>query len=247
MALGPLGARLEQLVAGRGEQQDRRPLDGVEQVVEELEERRRRDVDVVDDRDQRAPAGDRLEQLADPPEQLRPGELGVDRPIAAATRSTTAVGSSGPPATPRAMSAILPSATSSGSSSLMPAALRTISAIGQNVTPSPYGRQRPRRTWLRSLAEARIANSRISRDLPTPASPMTVSSSQERVAPTSRSVISSRSISASRPTNGVVDRGALGVRRRDTATSRNAATGSALPLRVSGGMASTSIWSRARR
>src|SRR6478736_901861 len=64
VAFGPLGSRLEQLVPGRGEQQDRGPVHGVEQVVEQLEERRRRNVDVIDDRDQRATACDRLEQLA---------------------------------------------------------------------------------------------------------------------------------------------------------------------------------------
>ncbi len=50
------------------------PCDRVGQVVEELEECRRRDVDVVDDRDERSPVRDRLEQLADPPEQLRGGK-----------------------------------------------------------------------------------------------------------------------------------------------------------------------------
>ena len=66
-----------------------------------------------------------------------PGNCAVDRPMAAATRSATASGSSASPATLRATRAILSSASSSGSSSLMPAALRTISRIGQNVTPSP--------------------------------------------------------------------------------------------------------------
>ena len=52
------------------------PWTPIRQVVEELEERRRGDVDVVDDRDERPPVRDRFEQLADPPEQFRGGKRG---------------------------------------------------------------------------------------------------------------------------------------------------------------------------
>ena len=43
---------------------------------------------------------------------------------------------------------------------------------GQNVMPSPYGRQRPRRTVARSMSSPRNVSTRC--DLPTPASPTTV-------------------------------------------------------------------------
>ncbi len=55
---------------------------------------------------------------------------------------------------------------------------RTASASGQNVMPSPYGRQRPRRTVASSASEP--TSSSIRRDLPTPASPITVTSLQRR-------------------------------------------------------------------
>ena len=55
----------------------------------------------------------------------------------------------------------------------MPAAWRTISAIGQYVIPSPYWRQRPEST-RKSCAEATSSAAR--RDLPTPGSPTTVAS-----------------------------------------------------------------------
>ena len=90
----------------------------------------------------------------------------------------------------------------SGLSSLtIPAASRTTSPSGQNVIPSPYGRQRPRAT--RATSEAREANSRMSRDLPTPASPTSVTSRALPVLVAVSSSVERRDISASRPTNGV--------------------------------------------
>ena len=236
--VGPLGARLEELVARRGEQQDRRaPC-----TVSSRWSSSSRNVGAATWMSSTiATSGRRLaiasSSLRIPQNSSGAGELGRGQ----ADRRGDPVGDRGRivgPDRPRPerCRAILPSATSSESSSLMPAALRTISAIGQNVTPSPYGRQRPRRTWLRPCAEARIANSRISRDLPTPASPTTVRSSHERVAPTSSERRSRAGPSPpSRPTNGVVDRGPLGLRRCGPRSSRYAATGSALPLSVSGG------------
>ena len=52
----PTRALLEQLVARRAEQQDRRALGRVEHVLEQVEEGRLGPVDVVDQRDQRAVA-----------------------------------------------------------------------------------------------------------------------------------------------------------------------------------------------
>ena len=109
-----------------------------------------------------------------------PANWVVVRPIADATRSMIAVGSSESPVAATAIAAIFAIATSDGSSSLMPAAPRTISAIGQNVTPSPYGRQRPRRTWLRSPVgrpigelpnQARLSDPGVTDDRDQPARP----------------------------------------------------------------------------
>ena len=59
-------------------------------------------------------------------------------------------------------------ASSSGSSSVIPTADLIISASGQYVTLSPYGRQRPLSTLAPSTEST---NSRTSRLLPTPGSP----------------------------------------------------------------------------
>ena len=59
-------------------------------------------------------------------------------------------------------------ASSIGSSSEIPATVLTISASGQYVMPSPYGRQRPTSTVEPSRPST---NSRANRLLPTPASP----------------------------------------------------------------------------
>ena len=107
VALGPLGSRLEQLVAGRGEQQDRGPVRrcraGGRAARGTSAPRRgcRR-------RSRPAGGGSRSPRAAcgSPRTAPAPGNWAVDRPIAAATRSTTAVGSSVRPATPRAISAI---------------------------------------------------------------------------------------------------------------------------------------------
>ncbi len=84
------------------------------------------------------------------------------RPIMAARRSVT----SAPAASVRAAS--FASAASAPSSLTIPEALFSASASGQNVMPSPYGRQRPERRNARS--EIRSRNSAVSLDFPTPAS-----------------------------------------------------------------------------
>ncbi len=92
------------------------------------------------------------------------GSCWLESPMAEASRSTI----SGSPT--RAWS--LSSASWAGMSMSMPAASRTISPSGQKVMPSPYDRARPRSTRASSPRDA--MNSRISRDLPTPASPRSV-------------------------------------------------------------------------
>ena len=68
---------------------------------------------------------------------------------------------------------IFRSISSGASKSSRPAASFTTSPTGKNVIPSPYGRQRPRRT-VASPSDPR--NSSTSRDLPTPGVPRTVNS-----------------------------------------------------------------------
>ena len=69
-------------------------------------------------------------------------------------------------------------ASSGAASGPTPAASRTISRSGQNVMPSPYGRQRPRRIVARCSRSA--SSSRTRRLFPTPASPRTVASMHRR-------------------------------------------------------------------
>ena len=85
---------------------------------------------------------ERLEEPAGAPEELGDRELGVREPddrrrpgprIAARGRGR-----------PRRAASILSRASSGVSSSTIAAAARTTSTSGQNVMPSPYGRQRPR-------------------------------------------------------------------------------------------------------
>jgi len=66
---------LTELVTGRAEDEDRRALDGLEEVIEEREEGRFGRVDVVDDHRQRSIPGQRLEQSSPAPQQLGHREL----------------------------------------------------------------------------------------------------------------------------------------------------------------------------
>ena len=135
------------------------------------------------------------------------------RPKMAASRSTTR--GSGPGAR---MAAILASASPAEVVSSSPIASRSTSAIGQNVMPSPYGRQRPRRT--RAVSPTEVTTSCVSRDLPTPAWPMTVT--RRHVEPAAASSNASRITASSlvRPTSGVSNRrGRIGA-PASTTTSR---------------------------
>ena len=66
----PFGVLLEQLVPGGADQHDRHAFARLDQVIEELEERRGGIVDVVEQDDERLVRGKRFEQATDPPEQL---------------------------------------------------------------------------------------------------------------------------------------------------------------------------------
>ncbi len=98
-----------------------------------------------------------------------------DSPRAPATRSTTTAVSS----SSGSIRAIAACASSVLSPSWMPARPSTTSRTGQKVRPSPYDTQWPATT----AAEPRSvsANSCVRRDLPSPAGPRTVTSSQLRV------------------------------------------------------------------
>ena len=82
------------------------------------------------------------------------------------------------------------------------AACRTTSAMGQNVMPSPYGRQRPRST--RASGPTRSRKAWVNRVLPTPASPTMVTMRTAGAATASRKAASRVASSASRPTSGVI-------------------------------------------
>ncbi len=208
---GPVRPILEQVVARRRQEQGRGLEVGPGQLVEQVQEGRLGPVDVVDDDDERASLGEDLDQPADGPERLRQRERRGRQPRG----RRDPVGDLDVAERARARRA---RPRSGGSSSRMSAARRTISTSGQNVIPLPYGRQRPRTTYASDATDAR--NSRVRRDFPTPASPMT----RDRAAADgrrrrARKASRSRSISRSRPTIGVASGASTGWSSR-TATSR---------------------------
>ena len=70
LAAGPLGPSVEQLRSCDGAQQDGCFARPIRDVVDEVEERGFRPVKIVQHHDQRLAGGDRLEELADAPEDL---------------------------------------------------------------------------------------------------------------------------------------------------------------------------------
>ena len=68
--LGPVRARLEQLGPGQAQHEDRRIGDVGGEVLDQVEQRRLGPVDVVEDDDQRLLGRERLDQLANGPEDL---------------------------------------------------------------------------------------------------------------------------------------------------------------------------------
>ena len=117
------------------------------------------------------------------------------------------------------------------SATVMPQAVRTQSASGRRLRPSPYGMHLPQSTRLPSISATKRASSLISRVLPTPASPVTtaVAGSPPSMTSSMRPISTPRS--ASRPMNGASSprpgRAELCARRR---TSSYADTGSRFPL-----------------
>ncbi len=111
--------------------------------------------------------------------------------------------------------------------------------------PSPYGRQRPRRTSARSPSRARASST--SRDFPIPASPSTVTSLHERSATTSSNADRIDTSSRSRPTMGASSRRVCGSAPGIRVTSRWAETGSVFPRAGTGSTGSITTASRTSR
>ena len=121
----------------------------------------------------------------------RSRSLAPSRPAAVASRSAIASLSQ------HARS--LSNASATGSSSVIPADCFTISASAQYVTPSPNGRQRPRRIVARSMPSTNSCTSRL---LPIPGSPKTVARCARRSRVAREYALRRSSSSSSRPTNG---------------------------------------------
>ena len=75
VCLGPCDVAVNELVAGRTQQEYRCVLDQLDEVVEQVEQGRLGRVDVIDDHDQGPFARQRLQELAGAPEQLGHREL----------------------------------------------------------------------------------------------------------------------------------------------------------------------------
>ena len=84
----PLGPLLDEVAARHAEQQDRRGVAPLRDVLEQVEERRLRPVHVLDAHDERRAGGERLEQPPHRPERL----LAAERAVVAADRRSHAPG-----------------------------------------------------------------------------------------------------------------------------------------------------------
>ena len=130
---GEVGSRVEQVVAGHGDDQHGQPRDRRGQVLDQVEQGRLGPVDVLEQDDQRLARGDGLEQAAHGPEGLggvghgvgqpeRPRHSLDDRPVSSSAGSSFSI-----PAW--ASSALAPSS--------VPVSSATMSRSGQKVRPSP--------------------------------------------------------------------------------------------------------------
>ena len=133
--------------------------------------------------------------------------------------------------------ASLAAASSGPSFSRIPAWDFTTSASAQNVIPSPYGRHRPWRHETRSgRSSMNVRNSRVSRDLPTPGSPDSVTSCGVRSRTTRSNEPCSSDSSPARPINGVDVPGSMSTPNRlRAAIARQMGIGSSLPFTDIGG------------
>ena len=153
----PVRSLLEELRAGDADEEDRRFPGPLREVLDQVEERGLRPVNVLEEDDQRTAAGQRREESPRRPEDL----LALDRGLRAADRLQEGLGE---------RLRLCPSESDwSGAPAVSWA---TISRSDQKVMPSPYGTHRPTTTVACSAASA--ANSCASRDLPIPAVPRIV-------------------------------------------------------------------------
>ena len=134
LAAAPVRSRVEELRPGRAQQEDRRVARPVDDVIDHVEERRFGPMDVLPERDERAVAGEQLEEPPDRPRRLLGGAepsrdpRGSRRPD---RRSTSACSS--PPTTSTSARRRLRARRTPGRR----ARPRTASATGQYVMPSP--------------------------------------------------------------------------------------------------------------
>ncbi len=130
----------------------------VEQVLDELEERAVRPVEVLEDEDARPPSGHRLQEPPPGRERLLPADaapsLPARRRAARASRRATHARTRRRRA-PRRLVQLSSASAVRSSDSRIPASAFTISPSAQNVMPSPYGRQRPWRQRDRDPAGRR--------------------------------------------------------------------------------------------
>ncbi len=167
------------------------------------------------------------------------GASDVPTPMSGARRRRIQSRCAGSSTTASTASASFAPASSGSSESRMPACAFTISPNAQKPTPSPYGRQRPCRNRIRSGSSSMNAeNSRINRVLPTPGSPITVTSCGEpprascsRYCSILRKTWRSVADSSARPTNVVrcCSRGSTPMTLR-ARSGRQIASGSRLAL-----------------
>ncbi len=228
----PGRALVEQVGTGEAEEQDWCAAREAGDVLEEVEQRRLRPVDVVDRDDERPPAGERLEQAPERPRRLvRRARVLPCAPAPAMSRAATS---------PRSTCASRAASSGCGSS---PATSRTTSASGRYVTPA-----RTRRTARRArarLARSTCISSRARRDLPMPGVPTIVAQLHAR-SPDREVEGAARARSTSR--RGVRPGVAIGRTNAGTSgrssSSRQAASGSTLPLATTGAARSTTTASR---
>ena len=116
----------------------------VEQVLEEVEERRLRVVDVLDDDDDRPGGREGLEELAHAPEDL--GDRVPAPPTARSTDDSRSRMSPAPGTPASSVAELVTRLVGRVVVARCRRRARAISTSGQNVMPSPYGRQRPRST-----------------------------------------------------------------------------------------------------
>ena len=188
----PVGTVVLQLRPRQGDQQDRRIADRRRERGDQVEQRGLGPLNVVDENDKRG-VRHRPRGSTDCPGGL----LGSRRPFGEPEQLLDLRGNDIAVRLASATcAAIRRRASMDECSSSIPASSRTIWPTAQYVMPSPYERHVPRTT--RARVPIRVTNSETRRDLPTPGSPMTVTS-RHSGAPTFWNSRSSKSSCSLRP------------------------------------------------